>query len=279
MTGDDAPAVFHCMTASFADLEERLRLPVTPPPSDPGPALVRIRHLVDTDPGGAWLAEDDQGVAGAALALVREGIWGLSLLVVRPGVQSQGTGSALLRAALEPAAGTRGGIILASEDARALRAYSRAGFELRPAMDARGTVRGPLTTPEAVREARWPEDRELIDATGRALRGAGHGQDIPAWLAAGQTLLVHERGGFAVHSGGTVRCVAAVEETAAGDLLRAALARSDGEAIEVNFLTAGQDWAVRVLHDAGLQLRPGGAVAVRGDVGPLRPYIPSGSYL
>ena len=31
--------------------------------------------------------------------------------------------------------------------------------------------------------------------------------------------------------------------------------------------------------DAGLPLRNDGAVFVRGDVGPLRPYIPSGAYL
>ncbi len=31
--------------------------------------------------------------------------------------------------------------------------------------------------------------------------------------------------------------------------------------------------------DAGLVLKPGGAVFVRGDVGPFTPYLPSGAYL
>ena len=31
--------------------------------------------------------------------------------------------------------------------------------------------------------------------------------------------------------------------------------------------------------DAGLALKPGGAVFVRGDVGPFAPYLPSGAYL
>jgi hypothetical protein len=36
---------------------------------------------------------------------------------------------------------------------------------------------------------------------------------------------------------------------------------------------------VRPVLDAGLVLKPGGAVFVRGDVGPLTPYLPSGAYL
>ena len=39
----------------------------------------RYRRLLDTDPGGAWVAEREGAVAGAAFALVREGLW-LSLI-------------------------------------------------------------------------------------------------------------------------------------------------------------------------------------------------------
>jgi GNAT superfamily N-acetyltransferase len=280
MTSEDAPAVHSCMVASFADLDRRLGLPASPAPADPAAGLVRIRHLVQTDPAGAWVAEDETGTAGAALALVREGVWGLSLLVVRPGAQSNGTGSALLHAALGTAAHARGGIILASEDARALRAYARAGFQLRPAMDARGTLRSATTAPDGVRPVRWPADRGLIDAVGRAVRGAGHGEDVPAWLASGNAVLVHDDGGFAVHEAARVKLVAAPDEAVAAELLRAVLAAAPkGEEIMCHFIAAGQDWAVEVLLDHGLHLRPGGAVMVRGDVGPLRPYIPSGAYL
>src|SRR4051812_40269636 len=100
MTLADAPAALECMRASFEDLDRRAGLPPSSPPPSPAPGLVRIRHLVETDPGGAWVAEEDGRVIGAALGLVREGVWGLSLLVVLPGRQSGGTGSALLRAAL-----------------------------------------------------------------------------------------------------------------------------------------------------------------------------------
>ena len=34
----------------------------------------RIRHLLETDPGGSWVAEHDGRVAGVALALIREGV-------------------------------------------------------------------------------------------------------------------------------------------------------------------------------------------------------------
>src|SRR3954453_4305386 len=71
----------------------------------------RIAHLLETDPGGAWVAESADGrVVGVALALVREGIWGLSLFAVEPALQGQGVGRALLDAALGYADSARGAI-------------------------------------------------------------------------------------------------------------------------------------------------------------------------
>jgi ribosomal protein S18 acetylase RimI-like enzyme len=283
MTAADAPAVLDVMVASFDDLFRRMtNLPGPPGPgADPAPGLVRIRHLVATDPGGAWVTVDDTGtVDGAALALVREGVWGLSLLVVQPGRQSDGRGSALLREAVAYGNGTRGGIILASEDARALRAYWRAGFTLRAAFDARGTLRNPPPRPPAVRPGRWPEDRDMLDAVSRAVRGAAHGDDIGASLEGGAALLVHPDGGFALRRDEQVRLVAAYDEQVARELLQAALLDVPETAEpRVDFIEAAQDWAIDVVLESGLELHPGGAVAVRGDVGPLRPYLPSGSYL
>jgi hypothetical protein len=93
-------------------------------------------------------------------------------------------------------------------------------------------------------------------------------------------LIVHDGGGFAVSGGGGVRALAATDDAIAADLLRALLAGAPaGEDFRVSFLTAGQQWAMRVALDAGLRLGAGGAVAVRGQVGPLRPYVPSGAYL
>lgn len=283
MTPDDAPAVYQVMGEAFTDLDRRMN--ITPvlasSPSDPALGHVRIRHLVATDPGGAWVTEDEDGaVDGASLGLVREGIWGLSLLVVRPGRQSGGRGSALLRAAVDYGADARGGIILASEDARALRAYWRFGFTLRPAFDARGAVRNPPPRPPSVRFGRWPEDRDMLDAVSRATRGAAHGDDIGAALDGGAILTVHEDGGFALRRDEQVRMIAAFTDAAARELLQAALLDVPASVgPHLDFIDGNQDWAVDVVLEAGLELRRGGAVAVRGEMGPLRPYIASGAYL
>ena len=97
---EDDVAVHELQNVTFADLERRFHAP----PSPPAPlevALIRIRQLIGTDPGGAWVAEEAGEVVGAALALEREGLWGLSLLVVSPALQSQGVGRELLERTLE----------------------------------------------------------------------------------------------------------------------------------------------------------------------------------
>ena len=72
-----------------------------------------------------------------------------------------------------------------------------------------------------------------------------------------------------------------------------------GATINVDFLTAGQDWALPACLDARLSLSPDGPMFAGGDAGPagplhpewrlplggpgragpLAPYIPSGAYL
>jgi GNAT superfamily N-acetyltransferase len=280
LVSEDADAVLDVMQAAFADLERRLGRDPEPPSSDRAPSLLRILHCAEQDPGGAWVAEVDGEIVGAALAIVREGIWGLSLLVVLPDQQSGGLGRALLAAALAHGNGARGGIILASEDPRALRAYARAGFSLSPCVEAYGPLLRPPEAPVSVRPLRWPADQALVDATGRYVRGASHARDVPAWLGSNQTVLVHEGGGFAVRRGAEVRLVAAHDDDVAAELLRGVLASTpDGAKVGIYFITGGQDWAIEVALDAGLKLRPGGAVMFRGEAAPLRPYIPSGAYL
>lgn len=249
------------------------------PPTDRSYGLRRLGHLITTDPEGAWVHTGADGtVDGVALAILREGIWGLSLLIVHPDHQSGGIGSELMAAATAYGADARGGIILASSDARALRAYWRAGFKLLPAFDVRGAVRTPPAPSASVREGRWPADRELTDAVGRAVRGAAHGTDLEPYLASGLRLRVHDDGGFAVHGPeGRIRLVAATAEPVARALLETVL--HDLPTAEIAFLDARQDWAIDVALQAGLRLIPEGAVCVRGDLGPMHPYLPSGAYL
>src|SRR3954468_10405069 len=111
MTEDDVTAVHDLSVATFEDLSRRFHEAPGPRP-DPLMAHKRYRHLVRTDPDGAWVAEDERGIGGCALALRREGVWGLSLLIVRPDLQSAGVGGELLRRANDYADGARGRIIL-----------------------------------------------------------------------------------------------------------------------------------------------------------------------
>ncbi len=278
MGHDDAPAVHALAFRAFSDLAERLHEPPQPPPPVEH-ALVRIGQLIERDPGGAWVTERDGELVGAALAIDRDGLWGLSLLVVDPLHQSAGVGRELLARALEyGGGGRRGAIILASPDARALRAYARAGFAPHPSFRAQGRPK-PAEPPADVR-AGGAGDFPLVERVDLAVRGAAHGGDIEAMMRADCRLLVAADRGYVMVGPGGVRLLAALDEAAAADLLRAALAAAPaGEDVNVEWLTARQDWAVAPVLDAGLSLENDGAVFVRGDVGPFRPYLPSGAYL
>jgi hypothetical protein len=126
------------------------------------------------------------------------------------------------------------------------------------------------------------DDLPLTEAVDRTVRGAAHGGDIAAMLEAGSTLLVAPGRGYSVVKQGQVRLVAALDEEAAVTVLRAALAHAAdaGDSAFVEWLTAGQQWAIGVCVEARLELRSNsGAVFLSGDVGPFRPYLPSGAYL
>jgi GNAT superfamily N-acetyltransferase len=274
----DVPGVQRLALATFADLDRRLGIEGPPPPSEPERGRIRLRRLLATDPGGAWVAERDGALAGCALALVRGGLWGLSLLVVAPGCQSGGLGRELLaRAYAHGGAAVRGRVVLASLDPRALRSYARLGLTAHPCLRAVGVPQG-VQAPSGVREG-TPDDLPLTEAVDRHVRGVPHGADIAAQLEAGMSLLVAPERGYAVTDQDEVRLLAATDEGTAQDLLRAALGRAGARRMEVGWLTAAQAWAVRVCVEARLELSAGGVVFLAGEVGPFRPYIPSGAYL
>jgi GNAT superfamily N-acetyltransferase len=278
MTEADVPAANELKNHTFADLERRLGEEPTPVPDDPSPQYVRLRRLVHTDPGGAWVAERDGELVGCAMALVREGVWGLSLLVVRPDAQSGGLGRALLRRVYEHGgAAVTGRIVLSSSDPRALRSYARLGLTAHPCLSAKGVPNGVAEPPD-VRPGTLA-DLPLTEEIDRRVRRAAHGDDIAALLESGHALLVAPGRGYAVTTPTEVRLLAASDEAAARDLLLGVLARAGRVAISVDWLSAQQDWAVRTCVEAGLELSGHGAVFLGGDVGPFRPYLPSGAYL
>ena len=177
--------------------------------------------------------------------------------------------------------GARGRAVLSSRDPRAMAAYARLGLDLHPTRERDRRAPHRRGGSDGVRPG-GPEDLPLTVAVDRAVRGAAHGEDILALMAAGAEMLVLPERGYALRVGGTVRMLAAFDEDAARTLLRATLARigAAGERANVEWISARQPWAVGVCLDAGLALSTtAGSIFTGGDVGPFSPYLPSGSYL
>lgn len=267
MRDDDVPAVTELVYAASDDAR----------PSD-AVAHARYRHPLRHDADGAWVAEDERGLAAVAIALRREGLWMLTEISVRPDLQSAGLGRRMLERVHAYADGANGRLIASSRDPRALRAYARLGLDAHPCLAAYGVPAG-VEAPGGVREG-GADDLAFAADVDRHVRGAAHGPDLAFLLEGGQTLLVSERGYAVVGDSGGVRIVAGYDEAGARELLRAALARAEGRAVGVGWLSGRQQWAVQECVAARLELRAdAGVLFAGGDVGPFHPYLPSGAYL
>ncbi len=243
----------------------------------------RAAHLQATDPGGCWVAEEDGQVVGVALGLLREGVWGFSLFGILPEVQGQGIGSRLYARALEYGAREPGGIILSSSHPAAMRRYAlSAGFRLIPTVSLAGAW-DPRSVPPDLRcrPGDLEADAATIDAASRHVRGASHRRDLRTLLdRPGAALLVVEGDGFVVARDGTPVVLAARTEEAASELLWGAFTSGPrGGSVDVEFVTAENQWAIRTGLAAGLALSVDSPVFVRGSTGALAPFLPSGAYL
>src|SRR4051794_21572073 len=223
MAPADVPAAEAVARAALYDGEPGADDPVTI-----ARGLRRIGHLQRTDPAGAGGAGAGGGaLGGLAPALVREGIWGLSLFGVAAEHRSRGIGRALLDAAhTTHGADARGHLILSSESPAAMRRYARLGLELRPCVAAAGIPdRARLAAGDGdVRDA-GADGIPVADAIGRAVRGAGHGVDLPVALQApGARLLLVEARAFALVGASRISLVAGLDDDAATRALNAALA-------------------------------------------------------
>lgn len=240
----------------------------------------RIRHLLETDPGGSWVAERDGRVEGVALALIRERVWGFSLFGVAQALQGRGVGRELFARCWAYGERARGHLVLSTTNPRAMGTYARTGLPIRPCVAAAGIPdleRAPDV--DDVVDA-GDAGMALADAIGRELRGAGHGRDLPVPIAHGARLLIFEDRGFAVARGGNLIMLGARDAQAAQHVLWAVfVGAGPGATVNVDFLTAGQDWALPVCLDARLALSPDGPMFAGGSLGALSPYIPSGAYL
>ena len=277
MREEDVPGAHELAVAAFADLERRLHEPPRRR-AIPAGAYVRLRRILATDPGGCWVAEDAGGAGGRrARPAARRALGPVAARrAARPAVHGH------RQRAAGPDARVRRGRARRdhprSPDSRALRAYARAGFALHPIVSALGqpAERDRLRRRPPLHAA----DHELAAAVDRAVRGAPHGADLDALAAGGCELLTLPGRGYAVHRAGSVKTIAAFDDEAAAALLRTVLARMpEGGSAEVDWITGSQQWAIDVAVAARLELRPGGAVCLRGEVGAFRPYLPGGAYL
>lgn len=282
MTADDVDAAHELVSHAFArDQEEILRRT----PGEVAHRKDRYRHFLATDPTGAWVAEDGEGrLAGVSIALKRGEIWILSLLAVDERCRGRGVGKKLLQRAMSYAEGCQGGMIASSTHPAAMRSYALAGFTLRPTLTARGYVdRRSLPGRLEVREGGGRRDLRLAAEVDGLVRGAPHGPDLEFLLGAGARMFVYEaegERGYALTYKGRPLILAAEGERSATALLWRVLANAEPQGeVEISWITAEQQWAVRVVLAAGLVLEPAGPICTRGELGPLVPYLPSGAFL
>ena len=278
MRKDDVGAAYEMASIAFADGEELANRTQ----EEVEVRISRYENLLGHDPDGCWVAEENGRVVGAAVSGVREGLWVLSLFVVDEGSRGAGIGGGLMRAALAYGEGCEAGMIASSTHPAAMRSYANAGFVLHPTFTAKGKVRHEnIPDTPNVREG-GKDDLDLAADVDRQLRGAAHGVDLEFMLTRTKILVADgARGrGYVVVQEDGVCLLGATDRETASELLWASLAMiSPGGEIEVRWITASQDWAVRVVLDAGLDLHPDGPICVKGNPGPLTPYLPSGPFL
>jgi hypothetical protein len=240
----------------------------------------RTRYLLEQDPAGAFVTEHDGAVVGVAQAIIRERLWILSLLTVSPTLERPGGGDgrALVDAALRYDRDTDAGIIIASNDPKALRLYGSSGFALKPTFEARGKVDPSRIPPLRPDITEVPRDRvHSLAGISRAVRGAPHTEDFALAFRRGAIVFrLADRGFVVAMPGRGVWGLAALDQEAATALLWRGLAHvQDDPETEISFVTGDQQWALDVLLAARLPFQSYGAIAVRGNPGPLTPYIPT----
>jgi len=285
MTDADVPEAERVSDEGFLELDRRSRRRDEPAPERRSAAhravwIERTRHLVRTDPAGCWVAEDDHGLVGMVSSLRREVVWCLATYAVLPGRQGQGIGKPLLAAAMDHGRGCTRAMLSASSDAKAVRIYHQAGFELHPQMHLVGTVdRGAIPVVEKVREGS-ASDIDLMDSLDRAARGAGHGVDHELMLRTWRSLVSDSTtgSGYAyLDERGQVALLAASNRRTATRVLWAALAEGP-ESVTVPHVTAANQWVLDVGLAARLALGQEGFLGLRG-MKPPTPYLHNGALL
>lgn len=247
-------------------------------------AQARIRHLVDTDPGGCFVADQDGQVVGVGLALRRGSLWFLSLLAVQVGLQAQGIGRRLLDATLEYGKDCSAAMICASPDPKALRRYGRAGFALHPAFEVTGKPnRDEIPSDLGVRAGDWDRDLDFVEDLIVARRGEPYGTDLLWCRDQGLRLFIRDGAtpddrAFAIGNGqGRVNLLAGASDDAAARVFWQVIAEAEGEVL-AGYLQSNQQWAIEVALAAKLRFAMSDALCTRGTLQSPTPYLPSGIF-
>jgi GNAT superfamily N-acetyltransferase len=277
--GDEAEA-----EAAWDDAYRALLVEQGLPTRERTPELIahsraRMKYLRETDPLGSWVADDGDTIIGVAQAHTRGAVWVLATLGVVPGAQDHGVGRQLLDRALGYADAASPGAIFSSTDPRAMHRYIEAGFDLHPTAVALGRPHKVVVAPSGVR-AGSADDLAQVNAVDRAVRGWERTGDIEFMLRMGRHLLIDEEGGgYAVIGLGQLMTLAALDEEVASRLLLAAISSCPDDApVGVSWITARQQWALRVVSTAGVPLMIHESIMMRGGWEPELPYLASGIF-
>ncbi len=267
--------------AADAAQAEAGQLPPRTPPNDAQIEAISAGHarFVQRDGPGAWVATSDGQVVGVAEAVRRDSFWGLSMLFIHPAFQSRGVGRRLLEAAAIYGEGATQRMIQSSPDPRAMRRYFLAGLAMHPTAEMGGQPDRRAIPPSLPGRAGDEGDLELV-AEVEAQLGRSRTEDVAFGLSSGRFRMdVMDSGpgrGWVLWQPDRLVMLGATNEQTAAALLWRFLAGSEGE-ILIHGLTAAQQWAFAVLHQARLTAQIRGSMFVDGMAVPV-PWIPSGWY-
>ena len=160
-----------------------------------------LRHLLEFDPLGGVVAEEDGRIVGVAWIHPRGAVATLGPLAVDPAAQGRGVGRRLLERALEMTGKGVPQVRLVQEsfNAVSLGLYLRAGFRVvAPILElelAPGTPLVPARAPAgaAVRPAAPADAVRLVARDARAF-GAPRAQSVDLYLRRGSVLVAEDRG-------------------------------------------------------------------------------------
>ena len=281
MALEDVEATMAVVEAADAALAKAGLLPPPTPTSDAQLEASRMGHarFVQRDGPGAWVAVSEGRVVGVAESVRRESFWGLSMLFVHPEFQSRGVGGRLLDAAMGYAAGATQRMIQSSPDPRAMRRYFLAGLAMHPTAEMGGQPDRRAIPPSLPGRDGDEGDLELV-AEVEAELGRSRSEDVAFVLRDGRCRIdvvdSNPGRGWVLWRPDRLVMLGATNQQTAAVLLWRFLAGSEGH-ILIHGLTAAQQWAFDVLHQARLTAQIRGSLFVDGMAVPV-PWIASGWY-